>query len=55
MVHFFASLLHMAIIGGTGAVAFEDRIHNIFAKNGLLHLPDFNFGKKNWADEKNNS
>ena len=39
-VYFFASLLHMATFGGTGAEALKDGINSIFAENGPLHLPE---------------
>ena len=38
-VYLFASLLHMATFGGTGAEALKDGIDSIFAKNGPLNLP----------------
>ena len=39
-VCFFASLLHMATFGGTGAETLKDGIDSIFPENGLLHLPE---------------
>ena len=39
-IYLFASLLHMATIGRTGAEALKDGIDIIFAKNGPLNLPE---------------
>ena len=39
-VYFFASLLHTATFGGTGAEALKDGIDSIFAENGPLHFPE---------------
>ena len=39
-VYFFASLLHLATFGGTGAEALKDGINSIFAEHGPLHLPE---------------
>ena len=41
-VYFFASLLHMATFGGTGAEALKNGIDSIFAENGLFHLSKMN-------------
>ena len=39
-VYFFASLLHLAAFGGTGAEALKVWIDSIFTENGQLHLPE---------------